>query len=234
MWKGDSAFPLTLIRRNTANTLEMKKSRILHDALSALLILTILIFLELPYLPVVLSSILVVGYSTLKTGIGNELGFIRPKQLFQSIGIAMMMAIVLVASSFFLFGPALELITGEAINLGPFAQLKGNTSFLLISIAIGWIIGGFMEEIIFRGFFLSRIIDLFPGKKGVILGILLTSLLFGYLHDYQGITGQLLTGLIGAILGGIYVLNQRKIWLNILLHGSLNTISMLLLYAGIA
>jgi len=142
------------------------------------------------------------------------------------------MAIVLVLTSYFLFLPTLEFLTGVPHKLGVFGQLKGNTQLLFTSIAIGWIIGGLTEEIIFRGFFISKITNILPGKTGAIISVLITSTIFGYLHSYQGITGQLLIGTIGAILGGIYLMNNKRIILNIFIHGFVNTISMLMLYWG--
>ncbi|WP_421986411.1 type II CAAX prenyl endopeptidase Rce1 family protein [Roseivirga sp.] len=59
-----------------------------------------------------------------------------------------------------------------------------------------------------------------------------TSELFGYMHDYQGITGQVLTGYTGFSMGLVY-LWKRNIWLNIFIHGAIDTISMFLLYKGL-
>ncbi|MEQ8241578.1 MAG: CPBP family intramembrane glutamic endopeptidase [Cyclobacteriaceae bacterium] len=189
----------------------MNRYRLIQDGLFSLIILGILLFLNVPYLPIVLSGVFILIYSAVRNGLGEELGFIRPADLSTTIGTAILMSIFVVGCSLFLFRPALEFVTGETINLGPFAQVEGNTKVLLVSLLASWIVGGFMEEIIFRGFFLSRIMKAVPSKAGAFLGVAMTSALFGYLHDYQGITGQLLTGVLGAILGGIYVLNQGKI-----------------------
>ncbi|MFY0591942.1 MAG: hypothetical protein JXQ92_04810 [Roseivirga sp.] len=52
------------------------------------------------------------------------------------------------------------------------------------------------------------------------------------MHDYQGITGQVLTGYTGFSMGLVY-LWKRNIWLNIFIHGAIDTISMFLLYKGL-
>ncbi len=116
------------------------------------------------------------------------------------------------------------------MELGVFAQLKGNTNLLVFSLASGWIVGGLLEETIFRSFFISRFINHLPDKIGMAVGIVLSSLLFGYLHAYQGPTGQILTGFTGLLLGTIYVFNKQNIWLCILTHGFIDTLSMTLLY----
>ncbi|MFT4736525.1 MAG: membrane protease YdiL (CAAX protease family) [Paraglaciecola sp.] len=210
----------------------MKHTKALQPAIVSLFVLCILFFLNVPYRSIVFSSGIILLYSVLKKGGIKELGLIRPSHIGQTVLMAALMAVVLVIGTFYFFHPVLEAMTGNQLNRGPFSQLEGNTSFLFVSIIIGWTIGAFMEEIIFRGFFLSRLMILMPGNTGVFAGIAVTSLLFGYLHDYQGITGQILTGVIGVFLGGIYVMNQGRLWLNVLVHGFVNTISMLLLYKG--
>tara|TARA_R110001599_G_scaffold203055_1_gene399999 strand:- start:25128 stop:25763 length:636 start_codon:yes stop_codon:yes gene_type:complete len=205
----------------------------LQDLLFSILILCVLLFLTVPYLPIILSTGLILTYCAFKKGVRIELGFIPPARKFRTVGIALLTACLLVTLSFFILRPAFELITGVPLNLGSFSQLQNNPRLLIISITIGWLVGGFMEEIIFRGFFLTHIMEIIPGRSGAITGIIISAFIFGYLHDYQGITGQLLTGTSGLILAAIYVANQRKIWLNILIHGFVNTISMLLLYFGV-
>jgi len=211
----------------------MGSRQYIHDLLVSVLIFVVLFLLEIPYLPIILSFILIFVYSALKKDLREGLGFIWPARIFPVLGLSLLISVLLVICSFYVFRPFLEFITGVPLNYGPFSQLEGNYQLLFVSIGIGWLVGGFMEEIIFRGFFLSRIVDILPGKPGVILGLLSTSIFFGYLHDYQGITGQLLTGIFGLIQGSIYILNKRKIWMNIFIHGFVNTISMMILFFGI-
>lgn len=72
---------------------------------------------------------------------------------------------------------------------------------------------GICEELLFRGFFLAVFADL----MGVWVSLLLGSFLFGLCHLYQGWANVLRTGVIGLVLGIIYVLTE-SLWVVISLH----------------
>jgi membrane protease YdiL (CAAX protease family) len=88
----------------------------------------------------------------------------------------------------------------------------------------------FFEEIIFRGFLINSISSLIPQKKGLLIAIIISSIIFGYLHSYQGVSGQILTGITGLFLCILYVKTNKNLWLCILTHGCINTISLTVLY----
>jgi membrane protease YdiL (CAAX protease family) len=64
---------------------------------------------------------------------------------------------------------------------------------------------GIAEEVVFRGFLLVYLTEVFPP---ITLGaaMVVSSVLFGLAHSYQGPVGVLLTGLAGYWLAGLYVL----------------------------
>jgi membrane protease YdiL (CAAX protease family) len=68
---------------------------------------------------------------------------------------------------------------------------------------------GVGEELIFRGFGLRFLNSL--GLSGLaLLGV--GAVLFGLAHSYQGIVGVLLTGVIGLVLGVVYVDSGSLLW----------------------
>ncbi|MFC3093901.1 CPBP family intramembrane metalloprotease [Alteromonas sediminis] len=81
---------------------------------------------------------------------------------------------------------------------------------------------GFCEELLFRGFFLL----VFSDYLGAILSLILGSFLFGLCHLYQGWQNVLRTGIVGLILGGIYVFTE-SLWVVIALHALMD------IYGGI-
>jgi membrane protease YdiL (CAAX protease family) len=53
-------------------------------------------------------------------------------------------------------------------------------------------------------------------------------------HAYQGLAGVLITGVIGLVLGVVFLLGRRNLVAGIVLHGLLDTISLTLLFLGLA
>ena len=116
-----------------------------------------------------------------------------------------------------------------------FGDLAGNLPATLWWIAIGWLIGGFAEEMIFRGFVLNRLEALLPrGAQGSVLAVLLQALLFGAAHAYnRGLFGLLVLGTVGAVLGTFYLVFHRNLWPLILAHGLGNTLGFVVRYLDI-
>jgi membrane protease YdiL (CAAX protease family) len=94
--------------------------------------------------------------------------------------------------------------TARARVLRPVAALLPVTASerrLFVAVAIT---AGIAEEIVFRGFVLVYLTDIADVPLGPAL--LLSAVLFGLAHAYQGAVGVLLTGLAGYWLAGLYVL----------------------------
>ncbi|WP_164675425.1 CPBP family intramembrane glutamic endopeptidase, partial [Xanthomonas citri] len=55
---------------------------------------------------------------------------------------------------------------------------------------------------------------------------------FGAMHASQGVSGVLLTGLVGAVFGYAYLRSNRNLWALILAHGLVDTWGVTTLYLG--
>lgn len=206
------------------------KRTLIYDILIFVLVIALLLLIKVPYLKVFLPCILVLLYSYKTQGFKSSLGFSKPKNALKLIATALGLAICISLLGYFVLFPSIEKFTEAPLKFGVFAQVKNNTTVFFTSLIIGWIVGGFMEEIIFRGFMISIFTKYFNPKIGTVLGIILPFILFGYLHGYQGISGQILIGITGSLFAIIYIFSKRNLWLNILTHGFINTISMFILY----
>jgi membrane protease YdiL (CAAX protease family) len=113
-----------------------------------------------------------------------------------------------------------------------FGDLAGNLPSTLWWIAIGWMIGGLAEELIFRGYLLNRVEALLPrGAQWSFLAVLVQAVLFGAVHVYnRGLFGFLVLGAVGAVLGTFYLVFRRNLWPVILAHGLGNTLGFLARY----
>lgn len=115
---------------------------------------------------------------------------------------------------------------------GRFSNLPGNLPVFLMWLALAWIIGGFIEEMLFRGALITRLEQALKGLPlGVFLAIILQGVLFGQQHYYyQGWGGFIATGLVAIASGVLYLVFKRNLWPFILSHGLSNTIGLTVLY----
>ncbi len=129
--------------------------------------------------------------------------------------------------------PLLHRFTGEPLDLTEFASLKGNAGMLLLLTAASWLSAAFPEEMLYRGYILNRLADV-SGRTvvGWPLSATLVSLAFRIAHHAQGVTGVLDNVLAGMLFAGLYLASGRNLWLPILVHGVIDTSSVVLLYLG--
>lgn len=112
--------------------------------------------------------------------------------------------------------------------------IKNNIKKLLAIMLAAWVVGGFYEEIVFRGFIQRTMQKWFSNYSlSFWMAGLLTSILFGLYHWQQGIFG-----VIPATLGGLYwtyLLKRYKgnLWYPIVSHASYDTIALIMIYFGI-
>lgn len=133
----------------------------------------------------------------------------------------------------FLMEPIVELIVGEGIHLESFDGIRGNLSNLLMMLAIMWVMAAFIEEFFFRGYIMNRIANILGNKKtSWIIAIILSSMMFGIVHGYQGISGMITTGIVGLILGLAYYCNRNNLMVGILAHGIYDTYGLTMIYFG--
>lgn len=79
---------------------------------------------------------------------------------------------------------------------------------------------GICEEILFRGFLL-RYLHTSPWQLNLTLALIVSSLIFGLQHLYQGLQGVIASTLLGALLGLLFLLSGSLL-LPILLHAALD------------
>ncbi len=165
------------------------------------------------------------------SGFGS-LGLRRPANIW----IAIAGAVALYAVNWALSQWAVPLLA-ELIH--PVAQpsflgyVRGNTAAFLSWVAIGWIVGGFMEEVLFRGFLLTRVSRLFADPAlGLAVGIVAQALLFGALHLYAGAFAFVFAATLAVSSGLFYLLLGRNLWPLIVMHGAWNTAAIWSVYSS--
>ena len=164
----------------------------------------------------------------------RDVGLRRPDKWLPTIGLALVIGIGYQALDIFLIAPLLQRLTGESIDLSLFSILRGNLLVLLFFLLVSWTEAAFIEEMYFRGYFFNRLTDLFGRERlGILIALLGSALVFGAAHSYQGITGVMDTAIAGLVLGLLYLLGRGNLWLPILVHGIIDTLGFLIIYAGL-
>lgn len=116
-----------------------------------------------------------------------------------------------------------------------FAFIRDNVIFYFFGMtAISWFSGGFVEEVIFRGFFLNNFTALFGRARWAIpLAIFLQAAMFGGLHMPEDVLGGLPVFVMGLIFGWAYYSFGRNLWLLVIGHALYDNIGFTLLYWGV-
>ncbi|SDE85034.1 CPBP family intramembrane glutamic endopeptidase [Cellulophaga baltica] len=180
--------------------------------------------------------IIIANYIEYKGKLFSALGFQREKFTLKNIFVlAPLVALGLFAFYVFAVVPGMTKLTGVPIDYSSFKQLEGNLPSCLIALLVVWATAGFGEEIIFRGYFMRQFVKFFgESKVSLTLNIVLFACFFGFMHSYQGITGQLVAGFVGSLLALIFYLRKYDLWFIIALHGFFDTFALICIYFGLA
>lgn len=124
-----------------------------------------------------------------------------------------------------------------APDLAAFAGLRGDLPeylFWALPVAFGSAAVG--EELVARGFLTDRIATLVggaaPGGGVLFAAVIMQGVLFGACHVYQGLGGALVTGVVGMVLGLVWLWSGRNLWACIFLHGLVDFVSVTAFYTG--
>ena len=141
--------------------------------------------------------------------------------------------ILLEAFQLFVSQPLLVRWLGKKPDLELFRSLTGNLQVTLLFIVLAWVLAAFGEEMVYRGYLMNRVAGLLHRWRGAwVLSLILVHVGFGLAHAYQGITGVLDEGLMGLLLGLMYLRTGRNLAVPIVAHGVQDTIDLVLIFLG--
>jgi membrane protease YdiL (CAAX protease family) len=127
--------------------------------------------------------------------------------------------------------PFLARLTGAMPDLSEFDRVAGSVKWLSVSLASTWTLFAFGEELIYRGYLMNRIAALIGDtRRGRLIALIFTSLVFGLAHFGQGITGVIENVIDGMILGSLYLAFGRSLAIPIIAHGVTDTMDFLLIF----
>ena len=121
------------------------------------------------------------------------------------------------------------LLAAAPPRLGMFKPLRKSTLNLIAGIALAWLLGGFAEEIVFRGLALRWVEEQasmwMSGPVASAVAILAAAIGAGMVHLYQGPRGAIIITQLSVLFGLVYVVSGHDLWAVILCHGLYDTIA---------
>ncbi len=213
-------------------------SRLWHGRLS----LTVLVLLALgltvgvPAAGVIGAFVIEIAVSVIarKHGSFRDMGFRSPESWPKLLGTTLVYGLIIQMVFTILIEPGLERLTGDAVDISSFDGVRGNFVNFLLLMALGWVVGGFLEEFTFRGFIVGRVRWLLgSGVAATWVAVLVGAVPFGVAHLYQGVTGMIATGMIGFVLGAVYIRHGFNLWYAVFTHGFINTLGIIAIYVDV-
>ncbi|MCK7591095.1 CPBP family intramembrane metalloprotease [Subsaxibacter sp. CAU 1640] len=147
----------------------------------------------------------------------------------KALKIILLSYLVLELSMDFVFQPLVNKIFNEPADYTAFRFIEGDTAVYFSWLLKMWISAAVGEELLFRAFAFAKLRDIFNRRHWVFIPI--SAVLFSIPHLYQGLAGLTMTFLFGLFFGYIFY-RFKNIWINIIVHGLIDTVFLTLSYLG--
>lgn len=114
-------------------------------------------------------------------------------------------------------------------NLDVFRQVQQSRTKLIIGIVIAWVLGAFLEELVFRGvvqqWIEQNLAAALPLPAATVVAVVLAAIGAGVLHLYQGLRAAVIITQLSVLFGVLFVLSGRNLWSVFLCHGIYDTVA---------
>lgn len=115
-----------------------------------------------------------------------------------------LLGVAYAALNYSVIGPLLARLLGEYPDLSDFDFVRRSLGGYLLALLLAWVIGGFYEELVFRGFVQTMLLRQLPAHRTrTVMAAALTALLFALYHlqlGAFGVANALVFALIAAVL----------------------------------
>ena len=187
------------------------------------------------HLGLIISLFLLWVASRLRGASWVDFSLTRPKSWFRTVLLSLGVALAVLGTVVMIINPVMNAIPNlPPQDLSRFDFLTGSLPNLIIQLVAVWITAAFLEEFLFRGYLMNRIIDL-QGKETKIAWVIALAgqaVIFGLVYSQQGPGRMYKVGVIGLVFGLSYLVVGRNLWPLILAHGLIDSLDMVTHYFG--
>jgi membrane protease YdiL (CAAX protease family) len=157
----------------------------------------------------------------------SDFGLARPKSwgrtILMGVGVTVGMLV-----SFVVLTSLIQLVfPNPQQELSRFAFLRGDLPNLIVNVLAMWFTAGFIEELLWRGYLMNRLVDLQGNKSKLawVIALVGSAIIFGLGHTYQGLGGVIKITTLGLLFGAAFLTVRRNLWPLVFAHALLDTIS---------
>lgn len=168
----------------------------------------------------------------------SHLGLRRPgagaravvRILVQSVAVFVAAVAAFIVGSVVVTGPA----TGaEGADMTGYGYLQGNLPMLILALVAVYVVSSFGEEVVYRGFLITRLEELGGGgRRALAAAVVMSAVVFGLVHFDWGPVGVVQTTFMGLALAVAFLLVRRRLWALVLAHAYMDTLLLVQLYLG--
>jgi len=163
----------------------------------------------------------------------KSVGFRLYRSWGRTLALGALCGAAIEALELFVTQPILVRLTHHWPDLSDFRGLRWNWKLLPLALLLTWTLAAFGEEMVFRGYLMNRVADFFKSsRRGWIISLIVVNVVFGFAHQYQGMTGVIENAIDGFLLGLIYLRCDRNLAVPIVAHGITDTLDFLLIFVG--
>ncbi len=121
----------------------------------------------------------------------------------------------------------------EPADMSGYSFLSDHIIWLVLMLIGVWTSSAIGEEIIYRGYLINRLADVFPSTRYKdTIAVLGSAVIFGLAHYQWGTTGIVQTALMGLAIGICYLKMGRRLLIMILAHAYMDTILIVQIFLG--
>lgn len=181
-------------------------------------------------------SLAAVWVASRMRGVGwGEFGLARPKSWVRTVLMSLVVALAMFVGIVMLVNPLIGAIPNIAPrDMSRFDLLRDNLPNLILNVVAVWITAGFVEEFLYRGYLMNRLVDLLgkQTKLAWVIALVGSAVIFGLGHLYQDLAGVVKTGAIGLLFGVAFLTLRRNLWPLIIAHALIDTLDFVSHYFG--